>query len=528
MHQGIAEAHLWNLLPPDVTKSVLERLSFEDAWNCRGLSSCWASAVRGSVPVEVVIPAKRQNLRAKLQRLQTIASSTTSPNQRMYTFKLKGLVSVTDCSSLLTSLTKQGHIEAPCQVLIQLLPPEAASLPGVQHRLAAILEATTLLASNNIKVCITLETGRIAALPSPYVLSALAPVIQQFDSGLDLGSKHVLTDSHIRALLPGTCCITSLNLCWSRGSRSSLHLLANFGNLRQLELQLDEADGLRHLPGLEGLLELHLTIRPYIMSDTNCDKVLESNKDSLRHVSLSSASWDDSTYMALARLCKLRTFRLTVHSLRHSDVQVLAQLRPSQSMRVTIYKIDQLVARSVLAMQTLTDLTLLGQDLSSHDFKPQPRLQALTLGYLRMGFTELELLVQNYPSLTDLYLHKLEGVQFSPDTLSTILQLRQLNGLVLNCLEGMSAASLRWMEAFFRAQQSIGMAQPKIYVICAMDDSNQVIKLRVDYMRYPVLCGAEFDERLTSHAQRCWAKIARRSACVADSVLRTLPKLLVT
>ena len=101
------QVHLWNLLPPDVVKDVLQWLPFRHAWKCRNLSSCWASAVRASVPVEVVIPAKRQNLRAKLQRLQKLASSTTSPNQRIYTFKLKDLVSVTECSSLLTCLTKQ-------------------------------------------------------------------------------------------------------------------------------------------------------------------------------------------------------------------------------------------------------------------------------------------------------------------------------------------------------------------------------------------------------------------------------------
>ncbi|KAL3136111.1 hypothetical protein ABBQ32_007132 [Trebouxia sp. C0010 RCD-2024] len=290
----------------------------------------------------------------------------------------------------------------------------------------------------------------------------------------------------------------------------------------------EDGDCLRHLAGLQGLIELHLTIRARTISDLSCDKVLESNKDSLRHVSLSSRAWDSRTYMALARFSKLRTFTLTVHSLRLDDVQVLAQLTSSQSMRVAIYNIDQLVARSVLAIQNLTGLTLVNQNLSSHDFQPQPRLQALTLGYVRMGATELELLVQNHPSLTDLYLHKLEGLQFSLNTLDTIMQLRQLTELILNCLEGMSAASLRWMEAFFRAQQSIGMAQPKMYVICAMDGSDQVINLCVDYMRYPVLCGSEFDERLTNHAERCWAKVARRSACVADSVFCTLLKLLPT
>ena len=202
----------------------------------------------------------------------------------------------------------QGHVEAPCQVLIQLLPPEAASLPRLQHRLAAVFEAITLLASNNITVCITLQAGVSAALPSPYVVSALAPVIQQFVSSPDSGPERLLTDSHIRALLPGTDCITSLNLCWSPGSLSSVHLLANFGNLQQLELQLDEdRDCLQHLSCLKGLLELILTVRPLTESDISCEEVLKSNKDSLRYVSLSSRAWDDRTYMVLPQLCQLRS-----------------------------------------------------------------------------------------------------------------------------------------------------------------------------------------------------------------------------
>lgn len=160
-------------------------------------------------------------------------------------------------------------------------------------------------------------------------------MIQQFDSSpvdTDSGPERVLTDSHIRALLPGSDCITSLNLCWSPGSRSALHLLANFGNLQQLELQLDEADGLRHLSGLKSLLELHLTIRTTNLTDCTCGDILENSQDSLLHVSLSAGAWDDKTYMALLCLSKLRTFSVKVHRLTPDNAKVLAQLRPSQSI----------------------------------------------------------------------------------------------------------------------------------------------------------------------------------------------------
>lgn len=103
------QAHLWNVLPQDVLRSVLDKMPFRDALRCRSLSRSWASAVQGSVPVELVIPAKRHNLAAKVRRLQQVASQSPDivPSQRRYTFKLTEPSLLTDCSSLLKSLTKQ-------------------------------------------------------------------------------------------------------------------------------------------------------------------------------------------------------------------------------------------------------------------------------------------------------------------------------------------------------------------------------------------------------------------------------------
>lgn len=124
--------------------------------------------------------------------------------------------------------------------------------------------------------------------------------------------------------------------------------------------------------------------------------------------------------MAPLRLNKLRTFKLRMLDLQQDDVQILEQLKPSQSLSVTIYMTDQLVARMLLAMQNLTSLTLVGPDSTSHAFQPQPRLRVLALGLLCIGPIELDLLVQNYSSLKTLCLHDVQGLQFSPDTLCTI------------------------------------------------------------------------------------------------------------
>lgn len=543
------QAHLWNVLPPDVIQSVLHRLPFRDAWTCRSLSCCWASAVRASVAVEVVIPAQRQNLAAKLQRLRRPASSTTRTlsNHQVYTFKLKDPMSVSDCSSLLRSLTKQvrpcllswlykavvlnmwsdirfypqGKMKLFCQVLIQLLPStEAVSMHIEKQRLASIVAATSLLALSNIKVCLSLGAHNISAIPSDDVLKALAPVIQRFDcrpvdvdvdDDVDVDSfEHGLTDRQIRALLRGSNCITSLSLYWSASRHSSLHLLANFVNLQHLELHLDEADGLGHLSSVKGLLELHLTIRNTERVGSSCDDILQSNKDSLLHVSLSAGAWDDKTYMGLLRLCNLRTFTLTVCSLQKDDVALLEQLRPSQSMRISIRKVDdhEVVVETIPTLHNLASLTLTGLDLTSIGLEPQSTLRVLTLRGVFMRSTQLRQVVQNSPSLMQVNLHELQGLLLNPDTLCTILQLRHLTTLCLSGdnVEGLTAARVCWLEAFIRAQQSVGMAQSKIRVTCVMP--NQTREFCVDYTRYPVLCGAEFDESRANHAQRCWAEVA--------------------
>ena len=534
------QAHLWNVLPPDVIQSVLHRLPFRDAWACRSLSCCWASAVRASVAVEVVIPAQRQNLTAKLRRLQQTASSTTRtlPNHQVYTFKLKDPMSVSDCSSLLRSLTKQvrpcllswlhkavvsnmwsdtmycpqGKMALSCQVLIQLLPStEAVFMHREKQRLASIVAATSLLAFNNIKVCLGLGPHKIREFPSDEVLNALAPVIQRFDccSVDDDSVGNGITDRQIRALLPGSHCITSLSLFWSARRHSSLRLLANFVNLQHLELHLDEADGLGHLSSVKGLLELHLTLRDTERADSSCGDILQSNKDSLLHVSLSAGAWDDKTYKAFFGLWKLRTFNLEVHRLKADNVKDVAQLRPSESMSITLHKLAQSVVRRVTSMHNLTSLTLVGAVLTSSDFQPQPLLRELTLRDVHMASSQLQQMVQSYPFLTQLNLHRLYGLLMSPDNLCTILQLRHLNKLCLSRLSGLSAAEVCWLEAFIRSQQSVGMAQPIIYVTCTM--AGQTTNICVDYTRYPVWCGTEFDEfdeERATHLQRCWAKVA--------------------
>ncbi|KAL3131561.1 hypothetical protein ABBQ38_007863 [Trebouxia sp. C0009 RCD-2024] len=443
-------------------------------------------------------------------------------------FQLYRVIMNTERNQCRTGLL-QGKVEVPYQVQIQLLPPQAASLHKIKQRLATIVAATDLLASHNIKVCISLDVGKATAVPAPDVLHALAPVIQHFECkpvAADPAAQHFITDSHVRALLPGVNCITSMSLSWCLDSQTRLQLLAKFGSLQQLELQLGEADDLRHLSGLKGLLELSLITKFIASPDASCGNILENNKDSLLHVFLSAGAWDDRTYMALSRLSKLRTFSLAVCSLQRNGAEVLAQLRPSQSMSITIKKVGNygVVVSMLPTMQNLTSLTLVGLDLTSTDIQPQPRLQTLTLRGGCLESSQLKQMVHNFPSVKCLSLHALQGLHICIEILRTLVLLRLLTTLWLSDVRGLCPGCIRWIDALFRAQQSIGLAQPKIMVLFLMAETNQkFLRHDVDYTSYPLLStSVEFDERRATHTQRCWAQLAYPGARVGKSLSRVL------
>ena len=120
----VLQVHLWNALPPNVLQCVLQKLLLRDAWMCRNLSICWASAVRATVPVDLVIPATCQNLIAKVRRVQRVAqASSTVLHHRIYTFNLTEKMSVTACSNVLRSLTKQVNraLYQRCLIFTKLL-----------------------------------------------------------------------------------------------------------------------------------------------------------------------------------------------------------------------------------------------------------------------------------------------------------------------------------------------------------------------------------------------------------------------
>ena len=103
-----SQVFLWNILPQDVFENVLRKLSVRDSWACRGVSSCWASAVRSAVEFEFVDHVQPRQVRSKLQALQQ--ASRQCPQQgrpvsdRFYTLQLSESMSVDSCAKLLISL----------------------------------------------------------------------------------------------------------------------------------------------------------------------------------------------------------------------------------------------------------------------------------------------------------------------------------------------------------------------------------------------------------------------------------------
>lgn len=450
----------------------------------------------------------------------------------------------------------QGKLETSCQVLIQLLAPDPARLHQLQQRLATIFEATAQLASNDIHICIIMDASRQGRVTSPEVLRELAPLIQQLNCmpwcPADSAFQPNVMASHISALLPGRNNIQSLSLSKLLPG-FPLALVANFCNLQRLELHLDDAGGLYYLSALKCLEELHVNFPDQGPDSVAIGGILDSNSDSLLHAALTAKSWDDESYMALSRLSKLRTCSLHVMYLQQGIGKFLARVQMVQSFSVTITRANMclssdlwdmtsstahitdlslhgglaMAVSSLGSLQCLSSLTLCGVDLIGTHFQLQPRLETLTICDGRVGNTELDDIVQSYPCLKHLDLTCC--MHITPDTVCIISRLRHLATLCLSHLVGLSAAIVCLMEAFLRAQQALGMAQPNIHLTCKW--GLQVRQCCVDYMRYLVLGGANFDEQQAPLTNRCWMEVVSpgfrwldetASIVLQNTVLRSL------
>ncbi len=117
-----SQESLWNLLPQDVIKSFLRKLSVRDSWACLGVSSCWASAVRSAIVFEYVVHVQPRQLRSKLEALQQALRRCPQQGRpvldRSYTLKLSESTCIVGCAELLTSLMTE--VSQPLLVIILL------------------------------------------------------------------------------------------------------------------------------------------------------------------------------------------------------------------------------------------------------------------------------------------------------------------------------------------------------------------------------------------------------------------------
>lgn len=415
-----------------------------------------------------------------------------------------------------------------CQVKIHLLPPDpAASLQSTSQELQQIAWTITQLAAHNIKVCICLGSSSI--LPSPNILKQLAPVLQELDctSVDDLpnaDSWQHITSSHIAALLAGAKTITSLGFSHCQGQSLDVSLLAKFCNLQRLEVHLLRTADAVHLKALTCLSELHLIVGGDGETEgIRCAEVLHNNAEGLMHVTLTADWCCDDTYLALPQLLQLRSFSLVVAKLHSGSAAVLAKLRPSQSMSITIkesgpaleevmqdltangahitqitlHKCPATTFSGLETLQHLTSMILVDVNLKRACFQPQPWLQSLTLqdvqnidfGLMVCSYPALQVLEFTPPRIQNGFSNPWQrkdctGLQFSRNTFFNIFQLQRLDRLCLSGVEGLSADGLRWMEAFLRSQQCIGMARPRVSI--SLKENHPTQDLVVSHKAHPV------------------------------------------
>ena len=443
-----------------------------------------------------------------------------------------------------------------CTVLIQLLLHKDMQLQSADRRaLLKMPQALADLASRGIKLRISFSASTRDALPPTYSLLRVAQILQEFECAAHSDSvtdaaKAAITHNHLVELASGRNSITSLAVTMFHRADDLLRLLARQHSiLQRLELHIGQPEDLSCLEALHSLLELHIAFVPCDGAvNMSCPGVLDSNLSSLLHVSLAADSWDDDTYMALVRLSQLRGLNLEVAQLSHCSAEAVMSLRPLESMQVTVKKSGHLLGSVMQALTTnacithlmlhdcsrrifarvqsmpqLTSLTLRRGHLSKIQFPLQPRLQELSLHQVHMTVWDLHGMLLKCPALHNLSLRLCLGLRFASKSLRIIFGLRYLRSLTLDVtdLQSALAVNLSWMEAFVRAQQTVGLAQPKIHIALAYGNYSR--SFCIDHRLYPVLCSADFDEQRPSTGQRLCARILRPlSQCMASRVLRVM------
>ncbi len=163
-------------------------------------------------------------------------------------------------------------------------------------------------------------------------------------------------------------------------------------------------------------------------------------------------------------------------------------------------------------MEHLSCLTFRQADLANFESETQPQLECRNLVDVDGCDEKLALVLHSFPTLKKLSFSARHAeyctTAMSWSGFAAIPESRQLVSLSLTGVKGMTRKSIVWLEAYFRAQQAIALAQPQVYVDLPayIQASAQTRHFCINYLEVPMFCQYGFDERKPRFWKRFCAK----------------------
>ena len=215
---------------------------------------------------------------------------------------------------------------------------------------SVIAIACTWLQDRGVQVCLELSSKAKAKLvPVPKVVKKLAPFLRSVDYHpmrnlfahffhLARNSQLCFTDSHVSSLASTshslqTLCISEC-IPPSLSFRAQMPLIAAMSNLTKLRLYMRGQPDFSPLAQLTKLKDLALQCSAY---SSDCSQVINSNRFSLRRLTIDSQSWSDATYAAVCNVASPKTMMLLVDQLSEANAALVGNLVHPSSVRICLF-----------------------------------------------------------------------------------------------------------------------------------------------------------------------------------------------
>ena len=376
-----------------------------------------------------------------------------------------------------------------------------------------IAEASAILQRKGVKLCVQLKPSSENALPPPYVLARLAPVIQRvkcsklktarrqtrgYHRAAAFSATHISALSNVSTSLQELCISDFYFSTWGDiMSDASMASIATFSCLTRLDLICYGSPALQTLGQLSHLQKLALRLgHKGLARETCCEAVLLSNNTGLRKVELDSHAWTDATYLALLTLTSLKTLTLNVSTISSPSAYALGGViatrcisvwfqnsysiadcalhaLTSSCANITSLRLDFMSLHKfqhVCTMEHLPSLTIFRPDRNSFtgfELVTQPNMSQLDVVCChQLGTEGLKHIVHVFPNLTSIGMMTQSELSFKPkvhiDSFVEISQWRKLELVDLSGLDYISAAQAEALKRAIRAQQELGLLQPTV------------------------------------------------------------------